>query len=303
MPNRPTIGACLVVLALFLSGCSSVISPAATPTSPPPTATAIPPTPTPEPAAALVNGRPILLADFEAEVQRYQAAQTAAGTDLASLGTYRNQVLDAMIDLELLAQAAADQGATVSDEQLSLQLDQLAADQGGSEAVGAWLAANGYDLDSFQRAFRRELLAQQTVERLSDTVTDRAEQVHARHLLVGSRSEAEDILTSLANGADFGQLAVEKSLDLSTRIGGGDLGWFPRGILNQPALEQAAFALQPGEISPVVETNLGYHVIEVLERGPRQLSDNDQRQLRQAAVENWLTNRRESASIEMLIEP
>ncbi|MGA9531607.1 MAG: peptidylprolyl isomerase [Anaerolineales bacterium] len=303
MPNRTMIGACALALAIALSGCSSAIVPAATATPPLPTATPNPPTPTPEPLAARVNGRPILLADFEAEVQRYESAQTAAGTNLASLDAYQQQVLDALIDLELLAQAAADQGATVSDEELSAQLDQLAADQGGSEAVGAWLAANDYDLDSFQRSLRRELLAQQTVERLSDSVADQAEQVHARHILVGSQSEAEEILTLLSNGADFGQLAVERSLDLSTRVGGGDLGWFPRGILNQPAVEQAAFGLQPGEISSVVESDLGYHVIEVLERGPRQLSDNDQRQLRQAAVESWLNNRRESASMEVLIEP
>lgn len=303
MRKRPTIGAWALALAIALAGCSSAIGPAATPTPLPPSATPIPPSPTPEPLAARVNGRPILLADFEAEVQRYESAQTAAGTDLASLDSYRQQVLDALVDLELLAQAAADQGATVSDEELSARLDQLATEQGGSEAVGAWLAAHGYDLDGFQRSLRRELLAQQTVARLSDSVPQQAEQVHARHILVSSQSEAEDILTQLSNGADFGQLAVERSLDLSTRVGGGDLGWFPRGVLNQPAVEQAAFALQPGEISPVVESDLGYHVIEVLEREPRQLSANDQRLLRQAAVENWLTNRRQAASIEVLIEP
>jgi len=303
MSNRPTIGAWILALAIVLSGCSSVIGQAPTPTPPPPTATPVPPTATPEPLAARVNGRSILMADFEAEVRRFESAQTAAGIDLASLGAYRRQVLDSLIDLELLAQEAADQGSAIDDDQLSTRMDQMAADLGGSEAMGAWLAANQYDLAGFQRSLRRELLAQETVQRLSDSVPDQAEQVHARHILVGSQAEAESILTELSNGADFGQLAVERSLDLSTRVGGGDLGWFPRGILNQPAVEQAAFSLQPGEISPVVESDLGYHVIEVLEREPRQLSENDRRQLRLAAVENWLTNRRESATMEVLIEP
>jgi peptidyl-prolyl cis-trans isomerase C len=98
-------------------------------------------------------------------------------------------------------------------------------------------------------------------------------------------------------------LAVTQSLDLSTRVGGGDLGWFPRGVLTQPAVEEAAFALAPDEVSQVVESDLGYHLIEVIEREVRPLSANDLRRLRQAAVEEWLAAERQRAAIEILIEP
>jgi peptidyl-prolyl cis-trans isomerase C len=303
MLNKQALTAWAFALAVALSGCSQLTGPSPSPTPIPPTATSIPPSPTPEPLAARVNGRPITLAEYLAEVGRYEAAQQASGTDLASIDSYQELVLNSLIDLELLAQAAADQGATIGDDEIATELDQLAAGQGGNEAVDPWLAANGYDLAGFERSLRRELLAQQTVDRLADAVPKQAEQVHARHILVSSQAEADEILRLLENGADFGQLAVERSMDLSTRVGGGDLGWFPRGVLTQPAVEDAAFSLQPGEVSQVVPSDLGYHVIEVLERAPRQLTPNDRRRLRRAAVEDWLSNRRGSASIELLIEP
>ena len=289
---------------LFLiSVLAACAGPIATPTPSPPTETAEPPTATPVPLAARVNGEPITLAAYEAEVQRFEAAQTELGTELATLDSYRERVLQAVIDLTLLAQGAEQAGVELTPEQLSARLDALASETGGGEAMGTWLAANGYDTESFKQALRREALAAEMTARIVDGVPETAEQVHARHILVEDRERAQSLLADLEGGADFGQLAVEHSLDLSTRVDGGELGWFPRGILTQPAIEEAAFNLEPGEISGVIESDLGFHIVEVLERQERSLTPNARRRLENQAVQLWLEEARAGAEIEILIDP
>lgn len=289
-----------LILSLALAACAG---PVATPTPPPATATAEPPTATPVPLAARVEGEPITLAAFEAEVQRFEAAQMELGTELATLNSYRERVLQALIDLTLLAQGAERAGVGLTPEQLSAKLDALASEAGGGEAMGTWLAANGYDTESFKQALRREALAAEMTARIVDGVPETAEQVHARHILVDSRERAQTLLEDLEAGGDFSQLAVEHSLDLSTRVDGGDLGWFPRGILTQPAVEEAAFNLEPGERSGVIESELGFHIIETLEREERPLRLNARRRLEKRAVQLWLEEARAGADIEILIDP
>jgi peptidyl-prolyl cis-trans isomerase C len=288
----------LLAAGLLLAGCA--VSPFA-----PPTATAVPPTasPTPEPAAALVNGAAIPLADFEAEVARYEAAQRSLGIDLATVGDYRAAVLNALIDRRLLADAARSAGDSVELAELEARIEALAAEMGGSDTMGAWLAANGYSLEELKASLGEEILAEITVQRIADEVPGTAEQVHARHILVADAALAEELQSQLASGADFATLAQTYSLDLSTRIAGGDLGWFAPGTLTMPEVEAAAFALQPGEISAIVQSALGYHLIEVLERGDHALNPETWRRLRQEAVDDWLTDQRSRAAIEIVITP
>jgi peptidyl-prolyl cis-trans isomerase C len=91
-----------------------------------------------------------------------------------------------------------------------------------------------------------------------------AEQVHARHILVRTEAEARSILATAKKGTiTFAQLAQERSLD--TAAENGDLGWFERGQM-VPEFEEAAFALKPGQLSDVVKTKFGYHIIKLEER-------------------------------------
>lgn len=302
MPASLLRRALVVLLALMLPGCGAVL-PAPTATSAPSDATSLPPTATPLPLAAKVNGHPILLADFQAELLRYEEAQRQRGIELATQDTHQREVLESLLDLELLAQEAAAEGASISEDRLARRIDELAQDRGGSEGMAAWMASNHYDLESLRRALRRELLAQQAVEALAEGLPAEVEHVHLRHILVDSRQRADELRSLLDAGAEFGQLAVEHSLDPSTRVNGGDLGWVPRGVLSQPAIEEAAFALPVGQVSDSIETELGYHLVEVLGREARQPSPNDLRTLRRRTVEDWLASAREAAQIEILIEP
>lgn len=291
---RPS--ACLAGFALTLAACG-ILGPAT------PTLTPSPPTATPEPRAALVNGEPILLADYLAEVDRFEDAHQVLGTDLATLSGYQGQILQGLIDQKLLAQGALASGPSVAEAEVQSRLEELAAEAGGNEALGAWLAANGYTLEGFRSAVAEEMLAQKMVEEIAAQVGDEADQVHARHLLVSTRGQAEDLRSQIAAGEAFALLARQFTLDLTTRPAGGDLGWFPRGVLLAPEVEEAAFALEPGEVSPVVESEFGFHLVETIERGVRPLSPNAAVRLGELAVEAWLAAQRESAALEIYVSP
>lgn len=98
-----------------------------------------------------------------------------------------------------------------------------------------------------------------------------SEKVRARHILVSDRTIAEQLLQRLEEGEDFAELARQYSIDTASADNGGDLGWFPRGIMI-PEFEEAAFSLAPGSISGIVETGVGYHIIKVEEKSsPKQL--------------------------------
>ncbi|MEJ2605325.1 MAG: peptidylprolyl isomerase [Anaerolineales bacterium] len=258
----------LLVCTLALAGCSMIEAELPTATSTP-----SPPTATPEPAAATVNGEVILLADFEDEIQRFEAAKREAGIDLATLDAYKNQVLQALIDRRLLAQGARANGIQLETSDVDAAVQDLAVELGGNEAMGVWLAETGYTLEGFKLALEEDMLAARMVENILQDVPENVAQVHARHILLASEEDAQFILEQLAANADFGNLARLYSRDSSTRPDGGDLGWFPRGGLLFPEIETAAFELQPGEISTIVKSDLGYHIVQTLETGERHRVD------------------------------
>ncbi len=113
-------------------------------------------------------------------------------------------------------------------------------------------------------------------------------EVHARHILVKTQQEAYDILKQLRAGADFLELA-KKSSDGPSAQTGGDLGYFARGQMVKP-FEDAAFALQPGQISEPVQTEFGWHIIKVEDKRNRPLPSFDEvkDQLMQSLVQNQL---------------
>jgi peptidyl-prolyl cis-trans isomerase C len=212
-------------------------------------------------------------------------------------------VLQALVDRRLLAQAAQAAGKTFEDAEVDAEIESLAESRGGNEAMGAWMADNHFTLDSLKRALRDDKLSAMMVETIAQGVGDRAEQVHAAHILVATRPEAEALQAQLASGADFAELARSASLDPSTRPAGGDLGWSPRGYLLVPEVDQAAWALAAGETSDIVQSALGYHIVRVLERGEHPLSPDARRFLRDQAVQEWLKSQRATAQVEIYAAP
>ena len=100
------------------------------------------------------------------------------------------------------------------------------------------------------------------------------------------------------SGKDFATLA--STLDPTT---GGDLGWFPKGYLTQTAVEEAAFALEPGSYSDIIQTELGYHIIYVIERdASHKLSVDARRTLQENALSQWLSDQKAAAQIQILVQ-
>lgn len=144
------------------------------------------------------------------------------------------------------------------------------------------------------------------------------ESVHVRHILVGKKAadddkvkaekkaKAEDLRTQLLAGADFAEIARSQS-DCPSKQAGGDLGTFPRGQMVKP-FEDAAFSQKKNEIGPVVETDFGYHIIQVLEKNSSKTMKLDEetkgkiaafltQQKQQKAFDALLKNLREKARI------
>lgn len=263
-----------------------------------PTATATPtvtPTPTPPaPLAAQVNGQYIFLTDYERRVAQYEQALADQGLDPAQA---RDQVLEGLIDGALIQQGAVALGIQVSDEELDRQVEADIEAGGGQAAFNEWLQATGQTREDYREMLRQSMISQRAMEAVTGGLQTEAEQVHARHIQVESEEEAQEILAQLQQGADFATLARERSTDLATRENGGDLGWFPRGMV-APELENAAFALQPGEVSDALPLGEGYQLIQLVEReAARPLPPDMQIELQQAAFERWLAELRAAATI------
>jgi len=280
-----------ILLALFfasftLSACGADPTPAAASTA------TLPPTPTSIPLAATVNGEGISWAEFEAELARYQQAQAELG-GAVSAEEASVIVLDDLIDQTLLAQAAAAEGYVEGEAALQARLDDLAAQVGGTEALSAWQAAHGYTEAGFRSALRRQMAAAWMRDRVIAAVPVTAEQVHVRQILFYNADDAQNVFALLESGWDFPALAEQ--YDPVTK---GELGWFPRGYLVHLEIEAAAFALQPGEYSPVVQSAVGFHILYVVERDPtRPLSPDALLTLQEHALQDWLTQRRNASTI------
>ncbi len=292
MFSRFRIAHFILLVSVGLSACASFGWTPATPTPLPPTFTPIPPTPTPPPLAATVNGEWITQAEFEAEVERYRAAQQAQGQE-ASLEAASAAVLDDLVAQVLLAQAAREGGFEITEADLNSRLEALASQAGGAEALSKWQSAHGYTEESFRSALKRAAEAAWMRDKIIAAVPTTAEQVHARQILTYNEETARKAAEQLAGGASFVELAA-----LYDPVTGGDLGWFPRGYLLEPKLEEVAFALQAGQYSEVIASEVGFHILYVVERdAQRPLSPDAYSIFQQRALQAWLEQERAKAII------
>lgn len=268
--------------------------------------TPIPPTPTPtEPLAASVNSRPIFLADYEKELSRYEQAQAQLGLSPDEQTTnYRVVVLDALIETELISQAAEEFGISLAPEMVDARLAELEELSGGPESFEAWLETNQLTREEFREALATEMLTEETVAVVTADVPTAVEQVHASYIQVDDQTLAQSLLDQVRNGAEFALLAQQYSLDRVTGENGGDLGFFARGSLLVPAVEEAAFNLQPGEVSEVISGTLAdgtgttFYIVTVIERDPQRELTADLLYTRlQERFESWLAEREAQAEI------
>jgi len=294
----------VLVLAL-LAGCNNGGEPVLTSSPVPSDQTPQPPaqpthtptvTATPEPVALIVNGEGIPRREFEASLLQLQQADQELGIQRSEEERIR-LVANDLIEQTLLAQAARASGFAVDDAQLENRIQQLIAETGDQQVFQDWMNQNGYeDIMVFRFALRRAMEAARQRDQLAASLPAQVEQVKARQIVVRLRSTADSLYRQLQAGADFATLAFQYD-----PLTGGDLGWFPRGFLTIPAVEEAAFSLQPGEYSNVIESTLGYHIIQVEERDESYpLSSEARLTLQEKLIQEWLNQQRAAAQIEIL---
>jgi peptidyl-prolyl cis-trans isomerase C len=239
------------------------------------------------PLAASINDQGITLEDYQAE---WELARVASETGLV---TYTNEdVLQNLIDEVLLQQGAAQSGYTPDDTSIQTRLDQLGVND---QLLQDWLTQNGYTQEVFERKFIRAIAAAWMRDQIMVGVPKTAEQVKARQILLYNAAEAETAYAQLQSGTDFATLAIQYDPESS-----GDLGWFPRGYLTVPELDDPIFSLQIGAYSEIVESELGYHIVQVIDReSQRTLSPGALRTIQIQAVQDWLIERRSQSDIQI----
>ncbi|WP_434055077.1 MAG: peptidylprolyl isomerase [Roseibium sp.] len=162
---------------------------------------------------------------------------------------WRALLLDVVVDMELIAQAARKDGLD-QDPDFKKQL----------EFLELQALRNAYIAQKIDGAITDEVLNSAYEEEFKDY--EGPEEVNARHILVNEKEEAEDLIKQLDGGADFVELAKEKSTGPSGPSGG-DLGFFGKGQMVKP-FEDAVFELEPGSYTKEpVQTQFGWHVIKL----------------------------------------
>jgi peptidyl-prolyl cis-trans isomerase C len=288
-------------LIMFISACGEntpFIPETAIPTKtiiPTRTMTPPPPSPTPIPLAATVNGEEITLQEFEAELSRYTSAIDKDNTFTEE--EIQNIVLDDLVNQILLAQGANALDFRLEPQAIIERKEELVEALGGTAIFEDWLLENGYTQQSFDKALARAIKGAWMRDRILGDVPQSAEQVHARQILLYNSEQAEQVLTELNSGREFATLvAAYEPVTL------GELGWFPQGYLPHLEVEEAAFNLQPGEYSQVIETTVGFHIIQVLERDSnRPLSPEAYLAWQENALKQWMAMQREASTIVILI--
>jgi peptidyl-prolyl cis-trans isomerase C len=245
---------------------------------------------------ARVNGREVKKAELLDGAQMVQMRLAQAGQPVSPSADFYHHVLDELIAIILLQQDAKAQGITASDQEVQQMLAARKQSFQNEEAYKKALERAHITEDKLREQARDTISVQKYVQVQlvpQANIPDQAaqafyeknkgqmkvpERLHLRHILVlvdpkttpadkeKAKKKAEDLLKRVQGGEDFAKVAGEASEDPGSKARGGDIGLVAHGQ-TAPAFEAAAFSLKkPNEMSPVVEVNYGFEIIQLLER-------------------------------------
>ncbi|BBO77609.1 peptidylprolyl isomerase [Desulfosarcina widdelii] len=278
---------------------------------------------------ARVNDQMLMRQDLDREMKlvSLRLARQGQPVSAAQLKQYEANIRETLINRTLLLQQARSAGVDVKESLVTKALSEFKAAFDGEMGYARALADMGFSEESLKNQIRDGLAVKALIDdkvtrhiSLSDrqvrafyddnpSLFRRPEQVRASHILIkvpenadpAKKDEAlaaiQALKARIENGEDFAVLAMENS-DCPSKAKGGDLGFFGREQMVKP-FSDAAFALQPGQMSDVVETRFGYHLIRVTERQEEQtLPFNDVKE----AIASRLRQEQEGKKIDAYIE-
>ena len=152
--------------------------------------------------------------------------------------------------------------------------------------------------DTILYVMESQLYQQKLFEEIVGNLECTQEEVWAQHILVGEEELAKNIKLRLEEGEDWALMAATYSTDESNKNNSGDLGWFGMGQMVAP-FEEAAFALEIGEVSDPVQTDFGWHIIRVLGHEERSLTSSACQEFRQTEFQKWLKELRDNSEVEI----
>lgn len=291
--------------------------------------------------AAVVNGVVITRAQYDKEIEVHLQRVARQGRQMSEeqLTKLKKDILDGLIEREVLYQESQKAGIKVSDEKVNEQLAGIQKRFPSEEEFKKALASMNLTEDEVRTQIQRGLAIRELIEQkvaskiiISDEDTKayydknpqlfkQPEQVKASHILIkveptadeaakaAARKKIQDIQQKLKDGGDFAALAREYS-EGPSGAKGGDLGYFSRGQMVKP-FEDTAFAMKPGEVSDLVETRFGYHLMKVYEMKPEQtlaygdVKDKIAQRLKQEKIETeanlYVQNLKKDAKVEKLL--
>jgi peptidyl-prolyl cis-trans isomerase C len=279
--------------------------------------------------AAMVNDTVITQAELDSQMNMVVDRLRASGRlpDVSQLDQLRSQVLENLIARELLYQESQKKGIKISQEAVNEQLINLKAQFPNEAEFNNALTRMNLTEASIKEKLERDLILKKLIDdevapgvKLSDIeirafydnnpeAFKQPERVKASHILIkvdpkadaSQKAEAKKkidlVQAKLQKGEDFGALAKEYSEGPSGPEGG-DLGYFTRGQMVKP-FEDAAFAMKPGEVSGVVETKFGYHLIKVTDKKPETTMSYDEVKTR---LEEFLKQRKMQEEINVYVK-
>jgi peptidyl-prolyl cis-trans isomerase SurA len=266
-------------------------------------AQAVPPSLPIDRVVAIVGDQPVLWSDVLTTINQRRAQGLVLPTDSVGQATLAHTVLGELVDEEILVQKAKEMKLEVVDAEITSAADRQiksvraqfqSDDEYRAELKKAGLGSPEEYRKGLVEQYRRQNLQQKAFtelrkkakpvnvteeditaafERSRSDLQKRPATVTFRQIVVAphaspaakakAKAHIDSVLVEVRKGGDFEQIAKRESMDPGTKQLGGDLGWNRRGSGLVPQFEAMMFALRPGEVSPVVETAFGYHIIKV----------------------------------------
>lgn len=302
MTKQPslTLNFILLLFSLLLLVACESSSARNTPGGPSSTDEPITPSPTPTEEVdyvAFVNGEGIRQSSYEANLTQFQEAQAEFGNLLEEGETAENRVIEALINRQILSQAARAAGFYADDSIVDARMQTLTEQAGGQDTLSSWMDRYGYTMTTFRIELALEIEAAWQRDQVTNTVPETAEQVNVRQIFFYDAYLASRAYDQLKAGATFENVAQANDPQNL-----GYLDWFPRGYLLYPELEVAAFSLPPGAFSEIIETEIGYHILFILDYDPNHPLSSDARLTLQTRVlEDWVAQQRGESLVEVFL--
>ncbi len=297
---------------------------------------------TPGATVVTVNDIPITEADVNLEVKRilFQAKAMQQPIDESMMGAMKEKVIDSLINRELLYQQSKAKGITTDAAEIDTSIDQIKQRLEAGQSIESLLEEMGITIETMRNQVGRANAIQKLLELVvypqamvsekesriffenNPQYFKKPEEVKASHILIqvapnasdeeklAARHKIEEVQKKIEAGDDFADLARQYS-EGPSNVSGGDLGYFDRKKMVKP-FSDAAFDLKPGQVSDIIETSFGFHLIKVFDKKAKSayvfedIKDRLRELLRQQKIQNetvhYLEELRKTAEVKRITQ-